>query len=253
MNIHEVHQIEKAKWDSLAEKGLSAKDILPPRDDFYTYAHRTNTMAGVTEFLGNLSGKQVLEYGCGLGAVSVLLAKTGAQVTTFDLSAKSVAITQERARLNGVADRITAVVAPGEKLPFGDNTFDIIFGKAILHHINVHQGSPEIYRVLKKGGKAAFVEPMGMNPLLRFARAHLPYPHKNPRGADKPLNYDEINAWGAGYSTFYYKEFHLLSMMERAIGFNKKLPRLRQIDAMLLKHLPPLRRHCRYVTLFMIK
>ena len=35
-----------------------------------------------------------------------------------------------------------------------------------------------------------------MNPVLRFARAHLPYAEKTERGADVPLSYDEIRAWG---------------------------------------------------------
>src|SRR5439155_1558838 len=143
---------------------------------------------------GDLRGKHVLEYGCGLGEISTLIARTGAQVTSFDLSAASVAVTRQRSEANDLSERIDLAVAAGESLPFADESFDVIFGKAILHHLNVQLGWPDLYRVLKTGGRAAFVEPMGMNPLLRFARAYVPYPHKNPRGADRPLNYDEIHA-----------------------------------------------------------
>lgn len=38
-----------------------------------------------------------------------------------------------------------------------------------------------LYRVLKTGGRAAFVEPMGMNPILNFARDHMPYRDKTLR------------------------------------------------------------------------
>jgi len=39
-----------------------------------------------------------------------------------------------------------------------------------------------------------FIEPLGANGLLKFARDHLPYPNKNPRGANIPLRHKDIRA-----------------------------------------------------------
>ena len=253
MDLKDVYQVERTKWDALAQDKMATVKQLPLGDDFYKYAQRVSTMSDVIEFLGDLSDKSVLEYGCGLGEISALLAKTGAQVTTFDLSPMSVAVTRHRAALNNVAERVEAVVAAGENLPYADESFDVIFGKAILHHVDVNKGWYDIYRVLKTNGKAVFVEPMGMNPLLKFTRNHIPYPNKNPRGADRPLNYDEIRCWGQKYREFYYQEIQLLSMLERGLGFNKRLESLRRLDKVLLLHLPFLRRYCRYVNIFMVK
>ena len=247
------YQAERAKWDAVAAAKAARLKPVAPGDNFQRYAARASTMVGINEFLGDLHGKKVLEIGCGLGELSVLLAKSGAQVTAFDLSPVSVATARMRSQLNQVEEAVDLVVAPGESLPFEDESFDVVFGKAILHHLDVRLGCHDLCRVLKTGGKAAFVEPMGMNPLLNFVRECVPYPHKNPRGEDRPLTYDEIHAWGQGYQHFRYREIHLLTMLERGLGFNKRLKPLRRLDDILLGRFPFLRRYCRYVVLYMIK
>lgn len=253
MPIEETYQVERTKWDALAEQKLNSLRVLPPEENFYTYAQRSSTMVGVTDFLGDLRGKHVLEYGCGLGEISTLLAKSGANITTFDLSQKSVLTCRQRAKLNNVDIQIRLAVAAGEHLPYADESFDLIFGKAILHHLDAELGWCDISRVLKPGGKAVFVEPMGMNPLLNFARDHVPYPHKNPRGADRPLSYTDIRKWGQGFRRFEYREIQLFSMLERGFGFRKRFPVFRQMDDILLQHLPFLRRFCRYVVMYYVK
>ena len=92
MSIEDTYEGERTKWGALAQQKLPTLRALPPSDNFYLYARRTNTMDGVGDFLGDLRGKRVLEYGCGLGEVAVLLAKSGAKVTTFDLSTASVVV-----------------------------------------------------------------------------------------------------------------------------------------------------------------
>jgi SAM-dependent methyltransferase len=249
----DMHSAERKKWDALATKKLDTLMPLPEGADFEQYARSSAVMPGVADFLGDLTGLKVLEYGCGLGELSVLLAKSGAVVSAFDISDMSVAVARRRAEINDVADQIDFMVSAAEDLLYADATFDVAFGKAILHHINPADGAGHLARVVKPGGRAAFVEPMGMNPLLRFVRDHVPYPDKNPPGGDKPVNYDEIRAWGAGFGELRYQEIQLLSMLERGLGFGKKLPQLRRADATLLERFPVLRRYCRYVVMFMRK
>lgn len=249
----ETYDIERKKWDALAKQALP--DIRPSKtvEDFQTHARSTATMVGMAEFLGDLQGKHVLEMGCGLGRLSVRLARSGALVTAFDLSPMSVEATRRRAAQNGLSDRIKALVSSGEHLPFADESFDVVVGKAVLHHLHVDLAAPDLYRVLKQNGRAAFAEPLGMNPLLRFGRDHLPYAHKKPRGADVPLDYETIERWGASFREFAYREVQLFSMLERVFGFRRRFGLLRRIDDVLLRRLPFLRRYCRYVVLTMIK
>ncbi len=81
-----------------------------------------------------------------------------------------------------MAERVEFVAAAGEQLPLENDRFDVVVGKAILHHLDVALAGAELRRVLRPGGRAAFAEPLGTNPLLTFARDHLPYAHKNSRG-----------------------------------------------------------------------
>lgn len=249
----ETYDIERKKWDALAKKALPGIRASTTDEDFQAHARRTATMVGMAEFLGDLHGKRVLEAGCGLGRLSVRLARSGAIVTAFDLSAMSVEATRKRAAQNDLSDRIKPVVASGEHLPFAEESFDVVVGKAVLHHLHADLAAPHLFRVLKQNGRAAFAEPLGMNPLLRFGRDHLPYAHKKPRGADEPLDYETIERWGASFREFSYREVQLLSMLERGFGFNRRFGLLRRIDDVLLQILPFLRRYCRYVVLTMVK
>jgi SAM-dependent methyltransferase len=208
---------------------------------------------GMAAFLGDLRGRRILEYGCGLGELSIVLARSGARVTTFDLSEASVDFARRRADMNGVADRIEFHVASGEELPFEDGAFELAVGKAILHHLDPVVGSRELDRVLAPGGRATFSEPLGTNPLLVLARAHLPYPGKHERGADRPLTRADIAAWQEPFAEFRLRPVQLLSMVERALGFGRRVSVLRRADDVLLARAPSLWRLCRYAVLFMAK
>ena len=250
MEYQQKLQVERSKWDKVATK--YAPTLKPETDDFHRHAQHSIWGPDVSAFFGDLENKRVLEVGCGLGRHSVLLAKSGAAVTSFDLSLTSVATARDRAKMNGVSNNVAFVVGAAEALPFADGSFDVIFGRSILHHLEVHPTLSELHRVLRPGGKAAFVEPMGMNPVLNLAREHLPYWKKNPRGADRPLNYVDIQAWCQGFRGVCYFERSLLGMLERVFGYDHHFTILRMADAFLLKTFPGLRRYCRTVVMLLV-
>ncbi len=251
MSLQERYETEKAKWDDIAEKQFEKLRILGPSEDFHHHAMREILLTGVSEFLGDLRGKRVLEMGCGAGLMSTLLAKSGAHLTSFDLSSLSVRLTKQRAKINKVD--IDTLISAGEYLPFADESFDIVFGKSILHHLDIPTGKGEVYRVLRKGNRAVFMEPMGMNPALTFMRQYMPYRHKGEVGVDQPLTYKDMDAWTHNFQFREYKEVQFLSMIERAFGWGRRFPVLRKLDEYLLKNIPMLRRFCRYVVIFAIK
>jgi SAM-dependent methyltransferase len=242
----ERYAIERAKWDAHAGDKTEPIKLPRPGEDFGSYAERDSLLPGIAEFLGDLRGKRVIEYGCGLGKLTVLLARSGAHVSAFDLSEGSVEVARERARLVGVEDRITFEVAAGEELPYLDASFDIAFGKAVLHHLDPVAGARELARILVPGGRAAFSEPLGTNPVVGFVRDHVPYPHKHERGADIPLRRQDIDAWMAPFSKAHLRGVQLFSMVERGLGFHRKLPILRESDRLLLDRWPGLWPLCRY-------
>jgi ubiquinone/menaquinone biosynthesis C-methylase UbiE len=252
VNLEIVHEIEIAKWDGLAAAMRSDENLRVRDADFRAYARRVVTMTGIADFLGDLRDREVLELGCGMGEITTLLARSRARVTAIDISPRSVSVARRRAQLHGVACRIRLVSTAAERLPFEDESFDIVVGKAVLHHLDVTRAAPELHRVLRDGGRAAFSEPLGTNPMLTFARDHLLYPHKHPRGADVPLSYEAVRAWEAPFFAAWHREVQLLSMAERALGCHP-MPRLRRADEWLLARVPVLGRFCRYVVLSMVK
>ena len=252
MALEQTHAVEIAKWDALAELKASPERLAVRDADFAAYARRVSTVAGMAEFLGPLEGRDVLELGCGLGELSTVLARSGARLTALDLSPGSIRVARRRAEQHGVADQIRFVVAPGERLPFPDECFDVAVGKAVLHHLDASLAAPELHRVLRRGGRAAFAEPLATNPLVEFARDHLPYPDKNPRGADRPLSFADLDAWERPFRVAQRRPVQLLTMLERAFGLGRR-PRLRRADGWLLARAPWLGRFCRYVVMTMEK
>ena len=63
------------------------------------------------------------------------------------------------------------ILMDAHDLQFEDETFDFVFGDAILHHLNMAPALDEIFRVLKPNGKILFVEPLDINPVGKLVRS----------------------------------------------------------------------------------
>lgn len=94
---------------------------------------------------------KVLDAGCGEGVLSVMMAQKGAVVTGCDLSTPNVDKSKLYAIENNVKDSTEFLVGDAEKLPFPDNTFDLVVSSHVLEHLpDFDQGLREIMRVTKK-------------------------------------------------------------------------------------------------------
>jgi 2-polyprenyl-3-methyl-5-hydroxy-6-metoxy-1,4-benzoquinol methylase len=197
--------------------------------------------------LGDIRGKRALDYGCGQGPASVVLSRMGARVAAFDLAADRVRAARDLAEASGEAQRVHFAVMAAEALAYRAGAFDTVYGNAILHHVNLAAAAPELRRVLKPGGVAVFAEPLGHNPILEFARRHLPYPGKARDPQERPLRYADLETLGRVLPLTRVREHQLLSMLRRVIG-NAGIRRILEVtDACLLEWFPFLRRWCRYV------
>jgi len=99
------------------------------------------------------AGKRLLEIGCGLGTDLLQFARGGAIVSAIDLTPRSIELVKHRFELYGFP--VDARVGDAEKLPFSDNSFDVVYSFGVLHHTpNTPKAVDEIYRVLKPGGRA---------------------------------------------------------------------------------------------------
>ncbi|CAN5147491.1 hypothetical protein BH11PLA2_BH11PLA2_46240 [soil metagenome] len=212
------------------------------RFDDATYLDHETWIRPAFALLGNLHGKRVLDYGCGHGMASVVMARRGATVTAFDLSPGYVNETRQRAAANCVS--VTALVADGEKLPFPDASFDAIWGCAILHHLDLRVAAREIRRVLVPGGLGVFCEPWGGNPLLRFSRRFLPYPGKHRTPDERPLLGSDLPVLRETFPKLQWQGYQLLGMLRR-VGL--KSPLVDRTDGLLIRIVPGLQHWSRYV------
>jgi ubiquinone/menaquinone biosynthesis C-methylase UbiE len=109
-----------------------------------------------------------LEIGAGTGYFSLNLLQSGVieRATATDISAGML----ETLRNNAKELRVPVQTVPteAEHLPFDDESFDLVFGHAVLHHIpDLAEGFAEFRRVLRPGGTLAFCgEPSRYGDLL---------------------------------------------------------------------------------------
>jgi SAM-dependent methyltransferase len=197
--------------------------------------------------LGDVRGKRVLDYGCGHGMAAVVLARRGADVTAFDLSPGYVREAEQRAEANGIHVRFT--VADGERLPFADESFDAVWGSAVLHHLDMDAAGRELRRVLAPGGVAVFCEPWGGNPLLEFARGRLPYPGKHRTKDERPLLPDDVTALRRHFPSLDIEPHQLFGMVRRVYRRDGVLHVLDRMDHTLFAVLPASGNWARYVVL----
>jgi SAM-dependent methyltransferase len=108
----------------------------------------------VKELLQKYLPGTVLDLGAGRGISSYAFAKSGCLVTALEpdpspiVGAKAISEIVEKTQLP-----IQIVQEYAETLPFGDNTFDIIYARASLHHArDLKKLCQEVARVLKVGG-----------------------------------------------------------------------------------------------------
>jgi len=98
-----------------------------------------------------------LEIGAGTGYFSLNLLQLGTieRATATDISPGMLATLSATAARLGL--EVETVRTEAERLPFADETFDLVFGHAVLHHIpDLARAFAEFHRVLRPGGTLAF-------------------------------------------------------------------------------------------------
>jgi len=197
----------------------------------------------------NVSGKIVLDYGCGNGIHSDFLVKSGAKkVIGIDLSEKSLKLAEEKTKKEKIEEKTEFIRMDCERLDFPDNYFDVILDGGTFSSLDLNKALPELKRVLKPEGVLIGIETFGHNPLTNLKRSfnkvtgrrtgwaasHI-FKQKNMKEAKKYFN----------ETSYYY--FHLTSWM--AIPFlgsvfgNTLLIFLEAIDGILLK-IPFFKKYC---------
>ncbi len=106
------------------------------------------------------NGERVLDIGCGDGGDGELFAAGGADVTGVDIAPHP---NWERLK----SGRLNFRTADACALPFSNKSFDLVFEKDTLHHLErPERALAEIRRVTRKGGRIVLIEANRYNPVF---------------------------------------------------------------------------------------
>ncbi|HNQ12818.1 MAG TPA: class I SAM-dependent methyltransferase [Bacteroidia bacterium] len=111
---------------------------------------------------------QALEIGCGTGLFTGKVQQaTGAEITAIDISQDLLDQAKEKYR------DVNFKIDDAMSLSFEDQSFSVVYGSSVLHHLDMMKAMQEIYRVLKPGGRIVFAEPNMLNPQI-FVQKNVP-------------------------------------------------------------------------------
>ncbi len=156
-----------------------------------------NTLTYLNEGIGRRRRNEAIRSGM-RGATGMRVLEIGSQswewclfrygyrpehLTCINISEAELEFGRTRAAKLGMSCEFRKMDA--HELEFADGSVDLVFGVAILHHLEFTRAMREIHRVLRAGGKIMFVEPLRHNPvgrLVRWLTPHSRTPDELPLG-----------------------------------------------------------------------
>lgn len=197
------------------------KPFSNPSDSIYLTRH----LGLVLEAADLFRGARVLEVGCGTGWLSIGMAQMGCDVVGVDISPAAIALADGLKAARGPAQsgQVEFKAYDGHTLPLADESVDRIVCYDAFHHVRDQAATIlEFARVLKQGGRAAFLEPGPNHSKTPMSQAEMAAhkviendvsmleiaSHAAAAGLDKPnmvlqfqqpftIDVDEFNAWAA--------------------------------------------------------
>ena len=196
------------------------KSLYNANEDFFNYLKK------------NCKDKIVLDYGCGIGnTAEKVFSYKAKSITGIDISEVSISKAKDFAKEKKID--VDFKVDNCEESSLNDNSFDVVYGTGILHHLKLEKCLSEIHRILKKNGELIFIEPLGTNPIINIYRKLTP----NSRSPDEhPLvksdlvflkkKYDEVKIKYYGFLTLAFFPFYKLPEKSKFFKLLSKLDQL---------------------------
>lgn len=257
------HVVEQSKpqerWNSYGVKRLRTMRAHPDR---YVLSElpedHQEAYQDVKRALGSLENKKVLDLGCGVGELSVFLAKQGALVTGIDIGRDLIAAATLLAEINHVTTACTFSQVNVVNLPFAEESYDLVMGISLLHHLSeadLGKTLRDTYRVLKAGGLAVFSEPVENSRLFDFLQNLIPVGRRSTPGYrpsilrrqawreylasadDRPLTSQELLLAGEHFASVQLRPVGFVIRLERLLGRGSR-GMLTALDTFLLEKLP---------------
>lgn len=161
----------------------------------------------LNELLGDMSGKSILDSGCGSGYLSAHLAKQAKNVVGTDFADSFVMLCKKK--YSSVANLSFEVHDVTKQMPFPDAHFDCVVSKMVLQYVQtIDIFAQESARVLKSRGKVVVIVDHPFNTQFYFAQAvagkiNPKYPELKDYFNHDPQN--KLSLWGKVELTWYPK------------------------------------------------
>jgi SAM-dependent methyltransferase len=235
-------------WD----QAWSGRDVADVDPQSFPY-DRDATHRFFGQRLQEMDGSEVLEIGCGQGRLAVHLAERGAQVTAVDVSPEAVQMAQRNAAHNGVDDRMTVRTMDALDLESLPQTYDLVVGRFILHHIEPFSEFVEVLEsVTTPSAQGLFLENSARNRLLMLFRNYLTGRFGIPKYGDDeehPLTRREIDALRTAFDVQVHRpELVFFKKMNTYLigydnGWEGLVEFIESLDDILYRVLPALRKY----------
>ena len=194
-------------------------------------------------------GEKLLDFGCGPGVYSTLFAKLGFEVFGFDISPSNITLAEELAHRYGFSDCTHFQTGIGEQLNYDNDSFDVIVGVDILHHVDIARSIKECMRVLKKGGHAFFKEPVevpGFDALRNTAAAKWLVPksaslERHITEDERKLTSEDLRMIKSLCPEMTVKRFRLFSRLDafdKQLATSGKPSRIEKLDERIFQWIP---------------
>ncbi len=113
-------------------------------------------MTGLTKSVQRL---KILDVGVGTGASTLQLAKSlNAEIFAIDLSTDFLQILEEKARSQGLSDKVSTRVCSMDDIPFSEDNFDVVWAEGSIYNMGFSNGIEYLKHFLKPGGTMAVSE-----------------------------------------------------------------------------------------------
>jgi 2-polyprenyl-3-methyl-5-hydroxy-6-metoxy-1,4-benzoquinol methylase len=235
---HEADEIRRSAIDASRRKeslaaspALFARYSAPPENTPFQLEYSYH-------LLGDVRGKTVLDYGCGAGENTLLLAFRGAHVTGIDISPELIEIAKRRLAINRLAAEFC--VSTGYDTGLADASIDVVFCMATLHHLDLQLARREVLRVMKPGGMLIVREPVRDSRAYAFLRRLVPYSAHDSSKYERPLKKEEIDAFAQGLQCEAQRRFKLPFVPLAGMASRRLLVPAIRIDGWMLEKVPAL-------------
>ena len=146
----------KDNYKSLVHEAYLGEDLNDNIIRFSKSAEFQECLKELESAIGSLAGKSMLDIGAGNGLATISFAITGLKVSALEPDPSNTigaGAIRKCVADHGLEDNVNVVEAWGEKLPFEDASFDIVYGRQVMHHaLDLDKFVDEAARVLKPGG-----------------------------------------------------------------------------------------------------